>query len=197
MIRVAQLMLVLAAAALWVASRLTWVQVTTFDELTHPQTTTVDGATWSTALIPLALLLLAAAIAALAVRGWPLRVLAVLVAVASAGMGYLAISQRVIGGVAARGARLAEVPVVHLVDVQRHYGGAVVTMVAAVCALVAAVLLMRAAANAGSGAAKYAAPAARRTGALREESDGAISERMIWDAIDEGHDPTNPNNKGR
>ena len=42
--------------------------------------TTLSGATWSTALLPLALLLLAAAVAALAVRGWPLRVLAVLVA---------------------------------------------------------------------------------------------------------------------
>ena len=62
---------------------------------------------WSTALVPLALLLLAAAVAALAVRGWPLRLLAVLVAAASAGMAYLAISLWVIRDVAVRGADLA------------------------------------------------------------------------------------------
>ena len=104
-IRVAQLVLVLAAAALWVASRMTWVEVTSFDGLGQPRTTTLSGGTWSTALMPLALLLLAAAVAALAVRGWPLRVLAVLVAMTSAGMGYLAISLWVIRDVArSRGA---------------------------------------------------------------------------------------------
>ena len=74
------------------ASRLTWVQVSSFDGLGQPKSADLSGAAWSTALIPLALLALAAAIAALAVRGWPLRVLALLVAAASAGMGYLAIS---------------------------------------------------------------------------------------------------------
>ncbi len=92
MIRVAQLLLVLAAAALWGASRLTWVEVTSFDGLGQPRTATLSGGSWSTALVPLAVLLLAAAIAALAVRGWPLRLLAVLVAVSSAGLAYLAIN---------------------------------------------------------------------------------------------------------
>ena len=65
--------------------------------------------------MPLAVLLLAAAVAALAVRGWPLRMLAVLVAVTSAGMAYLAISLWVIRDVAVRAAHLAEVPVADLV----------------------------------------------------------------------------------
>ncbi len=74
MTRVAQLLLVLAAAGLWAASRLTWVQISSFDELGQPKTTDLARSTWSTALIPLALLVLAAAVAALAVRGWPLRI---------------------------------------------------------------------------------------------------------------------------
>ena len=45
MIRVGQLLLVLAAAGLWAASQMTWAQITTFDGLTHPKTATVDGAT--------------------------------------------------------------------------------------------------------------------------------------------------------
>ena len=73
----------LAALGLWVASRLTWVvSPDSFDGLGQPKTTTLDGGAWSTALLPLALLLLAAAVAGLAVRGWPLRLLALLVAAA-------------------------------------------------------------------------------------------------------------------
>jgi uncharacterized membrane protein (TIGR02234 family) len=199
--RFAQVLLVLAAIALWLASRLTWVEVRSFDGLGQPKTATLTGASWSTALIPLALLVLAAAVAALAVRGWPLRLLAVLVAAGSAGMAYLAISLWVIRDVAVRAADLAQVPVADLTGTQRHYGGAVITLVAALGTLVGAVLLMRSAAKARPAAAKYVAPAARRATAQRAESGGAMSERMMWDALDEGHDPTNdpanPDSKGR
>jgi uncharacterized membrane protein (TIGR02234 family) len=176
-----------------VASRMVWVEVTSFDGLGQPKAVALNGASWSTALVPLAVLLLAAAVAALAVRGWPLRLLAVLVAAASAGMAYLAISLWVIRDVAVRAAHLADVPVADLVGTQRHYWGAVVTVVAAVLTLVGAVLLMRAAARAKPEAARYE----RRPAPQREEPPSAMSERAIWDALDEGRDPTNPDNKGR
>lgn len=199
MTRIAQLLLVVAAAALWVASRFTWVDVSSFDGLGQPRTTALDGAAWSTALIPLALLVLAAAVAALAVRGWPLRLLAVLVAAAAAGTAYLAVSLWVVPDVAVRAANLADVPVADLTGTERHYVGAVITLVAAVLTLVGAALLMRAAAKPRAATAgKYAAPAARREAAAKqEESGGSMSERMMWDALDEGRDPTNPDNKGR
>ncbi len=200
MIRVAQGVLLLAAVSLWVASRLTWVEIGSFDGLGHPRTADLTGAAWSTALIPLALLVAAAAVAALAVRGWPLRVLALLVAAASAGMGYLAISLWVIVDIAVRAARLAEVPVADLLGTQRHYGGAVLTLVAAALSLFGSVLLMRSATGPRSDAARYA----RRRPVEPQESDklgAGMSERMIWDALDEGADPTqdpaNPENKGR
>ncbi|MGB6762901.1 TIGR02234 family membrane protein, partial [Mycobacterium sp.] len=147
-----------------------------------------SGAAWSAALLPLALLLLATAVAALAVRGWALRMLAVLVAVASLATGYLAISLLVIPDVAPRGADLARVPVLELVGSQRHYPGPVITLASAACTLVGAVLLMRAATTARGTATKYVTPAARRSLAQRDE--GVMSERMIWDALDEGRDPT-------
>ena len=197
MIRIAQALLAAAAAALWGASRLTWVEVRSFDGLGQPKTAVLSGASWSTALVPLALLLLAAAVAALALRGWLLRLLSVLVAVATAGMGYLAISLWVIHDIALRAAGLAQVPVAQLIGTQRHYGGAVLGLGAAVGALAAAVLLMRAAAKARPGVAKYAAPGARREAAQRDRPGAALSERMMWDALDEGHDPTAPDNKGR
>lgn len=198
MIRVAQILLTLAAAGLWVASRLTWVEVTSFDGLGQPKTSTLAGGSWSTALIPLAVLLLATAAAALAVRGWPLRVLALLVAVASGGMAYLAISLWVIRDVAVRAANLAEVPVADLLGTQRHYAGAVVTLAAAVVVLAAAVLLMRSAVKDRSGAARFARRAAAPAGA---GADGSMSERALWDALDKGSDPTrepsDPDSEGR
>src|SRR6202453_2814232 len=144
-IRIAQVLLAASAVGLWAASRLTWVDLRTFDGLSPPKVTTLSGAAWSAALLPLALLLLATAVAALAVRGWALRMLAVLVAVASLATGYLAISLLVIPDVAPRGADLARVPVLELVGSQRHYPGPLITLATAASTLVSAVLLMRAA----------------------------------------------------
>ena len=85
-----------------------------------------------------------------------------------------------------------------LVGTQRHYWGAVITLVAAVVTLVGAVLL---AAFAGQGAARSGqvrgSCAAAGGGAATRSAGTDMSERMIWDALDEGRDPTNPDNKGR
>ena len=198
MTRVAQLLLVVSALALWVASRMSWVDVTSFDGLGQPKSTTLNGATWSTALVPLALVALAAAVATLAVRGWVLRLVGGLVAVATVGMGYLGIGLWVVPDVAVRAAELAQIPITALIDTERHHAGAVVTLVAAGCALVGAVLLVRSAAQAKAGTktGKYLAPAAKREAARQETPEAEMSERMIWDALDEGRDPTS-DNEGR
>lgn len=122
-IGIAQLLLVVAAGALWTASRLPWVVIRSFDGLGPPKEVTLSGASWSTALVPLALLILATAAAALAVRGWPLRVLAGLMAAASLAVGYLGISLWVIPDVAVRGADLAHVSLASLVGTERHHWG--------------------------------------------------------------------------
>jgi uncharacterized membrane protein (TIGR02234 family) len=184
----AQTLLVVAAAGLWAASRLTWVVLRSFDGLGPPKTTTLSGAIWSAALLPLTLLLLVTAVAAVAVRGWLLRTLALLVAVASLAAGYLAISLWVIPDVAMRGADLAHVSTLSLAGSERHGLGPSITLVAAVCTLAGAVLLMQAAPSARSETTKYLTPAARRS--LAQPSDGVTSERMIWDALDDGWDPT-------
>lgn len=198
--RIAQVLLAVAGLALWGASRMSWVDVTSFDGLSQPKTTTLSGGQWSTALVPLALLVLAAAVAALAVRGWSLRLLALLVAVSSAGMGYLGIGLWAINDVSVRAADLAEVPVADLVSTARYYWGAGLSLAAAVLTLAGAVLLLRAARVGGvsaAGSTKYDAPAARRAAARSESGDGDMSERMMWDALDEGRDPTGGDNEGR
>lgn len=190
MIRVGQLLLVVAAIGLWVASRLPWVAVQSSDGLGQPKTSTLNGAAWSNALLPMAVLLLAAAVAGLAVRGWLLRVVAVLLGVVSLALGYLGISLFVMPDVGPRGAELAQISVISLVGSERHYGGAAVTLGAAVCCLAAAVLLMRSASSGRHTTAKYATPAARRSAARAEDGEATMSERGMWDALDEGHDPT-------
>lgn len=197
-IGIAQLLLVAAAGALWTASRLPWVIVHSFDGLGPPKAVTLSGASWSTALLPLALLMVATAVAAVAVRGWPLRLLAGLLAAASFAIGYLGISLWALPDVAVRGADLAHIPLVSLVGSERHYWGALAAVMAALCALIAAVLLIRAASISGAdreSTTKYAAPGARRSMARGDDGDpaaqvGGMSERMIWDALDEGRDPT-------
>jgi uncharacterized membrane protein (TIGR02234 family) len=189
-IRIAQLLLVVAAGGLWVASRLPWVTIGSFDGLGQPKAITLPGGLWSTALLPLALLLLATAVVAVAVRGWPLRVLAILVAVSSLVTAYLAVRLWVLEDVSGPAAELAHVPLPTLVGGQRHYTAAAITLTAAVCTLVGAVLLIRSATSAAGGTTKYVAPAARRSRARRD--DVVRSERMIWDVLDEGRDPTQP-----
>jgi uncharacterized membrane protein (TIGR02234 family) len=186
-------MLVVAAAALWGSSRLTWVDVTSFDGLGQPKTVSLSGGTWATALVPLALLLLAAAVAVLAVRGTPLRLLEVLVAVSSAGMAYPAITLWAVRDVNVPAAHLADVPMADLVGTTRHNTGAVITVAAALLTLAAAVLLMRSATKESSGLTRYT----RRAPAEPGKPTEAASDRMLWDALDAGRDPTDPDNKGR
>ena len=193
MTRIAPLLLVLSAAALWGASRMVWVDVQSFDGLGQPKTAALTGGTWSTALVPLAAILLVAAVAPIAVRGWRLGVLAVVIAGMSAVMGYLAISLWVIRDVAVRAVHLAGVPAADLVGTQRHYGGAILTLVAAVGALVGAVLLLRSVAKPRPEVDRYE----RRRSAQSPQDDADASERVMWDALDEGLDPTDPDNKGR
>lgn len=184
MIRVAQALLLAAAAALWVASRLPWVSVGSADGLGQPKTTTLNGAAWATALLPLAVLLVAAALAGLAVRGALMRVVALLLAVVSFALGYLGLTLIVMPDVGPRGAALAGVDIATLVSSERHLSGAFVTLGAAVGVLFAAVLLMRSAVSAAH-AAKYAAP-----GTPRPVGADVLTDRAMWDALDEGHDPT-------
>ena len=193
MIRLGQLLLLVSAGALWGASRMAWVDVQSFDGLGQPKTTALTGASWSTALVPLAAILLVAAIAPIAVRGWRLGLLSFIVAAISAVMGYLAISLWVIRDVGVRAAHLADVPITALTATSRHYGGAILTLVAAVGALVGAVLLMRSVAKPRPEVARYE----RRRSEPSPQEASAPSERAIWDALDEGRDPTDPDNKGR
>lgn len=180
-------LLLIAAGGLWGASKFTWVRLRSFDGLGEPRTILVSGADWSAALVPLAVALVAAAIATLAIRGWALRILAVLVAVIGAGAAYLGVSLWAVRDVGPRAADVKNVPVSTLIGADRLSGGATTAVVAAVVVVLAAIALLRAAR--GVVDTKYQTPAARRSDSA-DLGEKTQSERVMWDSLDDGQDPT-------
>ncbi|MGV9741736.1 TIGR02234 family membrane protein [Nocardia farcinica] len=191
-------LLAVAAALMWGASRLTWVRVTSADGLTEPRTDDLVGATWFGALTPLALVLLAAVAAVLATRGWLRRVVGVLVALVAAVTAVPAFALLTgSGATAERAGALAELPGrATVTEVQTSIFPAVVTMTAALCAFAAGLLLARMPRESAGLSGRYDNPGARRAAAAEEvakqrnQEGGALSERVLWDALDAGEDPT-------
>jgi len=192
--RLTVLALVLAAGALWAASRLTWVQVRTVDDLRGVRLSTLTGETWTAELAPLALVVLAAVAATLALRGFALRVLSavlVVVGVAAAVPGV----QLLIGGASTeRAAGLATPPVLaDQASTTTAAGGPALALLGALLTLVAAAFLLRSPRTARGLSSRYQSPAALKDGAVEAvdfASDENVSERLLWDALDAGRDPT-------
>ncbi|ARE34645.1 hypothetical protein A0W34_16015 [Rhodococcus sp. BH4] len=191
------LLLALSAAALWGSSRMTWVHLTSSDGKTLERTTDLDGSTWAAAMTPLALALLAAIAASFAVRGWALRVVGLLVALVAVAVAVPAVQLLVSGASADRAVELAELSG-HPEDLSTTVSvlPALLALVGAVAALGAAVLLMRKPPVRGGLSSKYDNPAARREAAAKlgqgdkPASDEPVTQRMLWDALDAGEDPT-------
>ncbi|MBD0022973.1 TIGR02234 family membrane protein [Gordonia pseudamarae] len=218
---IAALLLAVAAAVFWAAAQLHWcrVEAEPFDGLTDQRAFEVKGSAWSPWLTPLALVLLAAIAAALSVRGWGLRLIAILVAAGGVVAAVPVISLLTDGADAGYAGDVADMPdryQVLFVDVN-EWAVSTVLVGAAVC-VAAGVFLLRAARGGVAPASKYRTPAARRDDAEREifrqyeerkaaqnrtpadrdpdgpepaePTPGGASERMLWDALDTGLDPT-------
>nr|WP_322003056.1 TIGR02234 family membrane protein [Rhodococcus qingshengii] len=176
---------------------MTWVHLTSSDGKTLERTTDLDGSTWAAAMTPLALALLAAIAASFAVRGWALRVVGLLVALVAVAVAVPAVQLLVSGASADRAVDLAELSG-HPEDLSTTFSvlPALLALVGAVAALGAAVLLMRKPPVRGGLSSKYDNPAARREAAAKlgqgdkPASDEPVTQRMLWDALDAGEDPT-------
>lgn len=191
------LLLAVAAAALWGSSRMTWVRLTSSDGKTLERTTDIVGSTWSAAMTPLALALLAAVAASFAVRGWAVRVVGLLVAAVAIAVAVPAIQLIVSGASADRAADLAELsghPEQLATDVVIL--PALLALLGALAAIAAAILLVRTPSARGGLSSKYDNPAARREAAAQlgsaegRPADEPVTQRMLWDALDAGEDPT-------
>ncbi|MCD2131144.1 TIGR02234 family membrane protein [Rhodococcus qingshengii] len=176
---------------------MTWVHLTSSDGKTLERTTDLDGSTWAAAMTPLALALLAAIAASFAVRGWALRVVGLLVALVAIAVAVPAVQLLVSGASADRAVELAELSG-HPEDLSTTVSvlPALLALLGAVAALGAAVLLMRKPPVRGGLSSKYDNPAARREAAAKlgqgdkPASDEPVTQRMLWDALDAGEDPT-------
>ncbi|MFC9896074.1 TIGR02234 family membrane protein [Nocardia sp. NPDC127579] len=199
-VRLPVVLLALAAALMWGASRMIWVTVSSADGLTEPRTDELDGGVWFGALTPLALVLLAAVAAVLATRGWPRRVIGVLVALVAA---VTAVPSFALltgsGNLEQRAATLAELPARATVTAASAAPfPAVLALLGAVAAFVAALLLTRMPRDTAQLSGKYDNPVTRRAAATEqvarqrdaEQPGGPLSERVLWDALDAGTDPT-------
>lgn len=208
---IASLLLVGAAAAFWGASRLVWCEVFAEDGLAPQRRFDVRGADWSPWLTPLALVYLAAVAAALTVRGWGLKLIAALVAIGGVVAAIPAISLATEGANSEYAVNAGEIPDRYqVVAVIANGWVAAVVLLGTALSVAGAVMLLRVG-KVGAAPSKYQTPAARRedlereifrnherkravaAGELSEDEadDGSSSnERIMWDALDTGLDPT-------
>ncbi|WP_327114713.1 TIGR02234 family membrane protein [Nocardia sp. NBC_01730] len=196
-------LLALAAAALWGSSRMTWVTLTSSDGLTQPRTDHLNGGVWFGVLTPMALVLLASIAAVLATRGWLRRVIGVLITLVAAVTAVPAFALLTNSGkIAERAAKLAELPArAQVGEVTPTVFPAALALLGAIAAFVAGALLTRMPAETGRLSGKYDNPVFRRAAATAEvtqrraetadpEPPPQLSERVLWDALDAGTDPT-------
>ncbi|WP_026918975.1 TIGR02234 family membrane protein [Gordonia shandongensis] len=206
---VALVLLLLAAAGLWGASQLTWAQVLTADRLGPPREWTVTGATWSPLLLVVPGVIVAAALVQFALRGWALRAVAILVAILAVLAAIPAISLLTDGEDNMYVAKMVDLPSrAQVTGIPTNSGPGFLVIAAVVAAVVGAVAMARTARDPGM-SSKYSSPAARRAElerrvfADRERAEAQAAagqtptrgetesnERLLWDSLDEGIDPT-------
>ncbi|WP_018179724.1 Trp biosynthesis-associated membrane protein [Jongsikchunia kroppenstedtii] len=215
---IAGLALVLGAVCLWAASRMTWAKLTAYDHL-QVKTFKATGSDWSPWLIAVPIVLVAALAAMVALKGWALRVAAVVVAVLCVLAVIPTISTLTGGNNVNYATKAADVPGLFIVEsISTPKWPAVLVVVGAIFGVFGAVQMMRLAVGATGLSSKYQTPAARRAELEREifdkktsgsasggssagdSSSGGSStdkaapadpsDRLLWDALDSGEDPT-------
>lgn len=176
------LMLLVAAALLWGASAATWADQRYRTPFSGERTGTLTGGMLRPELVPLALATLAAVAAVLATGGWMRRVVGLLVTLEGALLvwrllGWLS------GPVAAPPVPAAPPGSEPIEQVATGPLGPALMAAASVALLVTGVLVTVGARRMPAMGAKYSAPASAR----RDTRD---PDRRLWDALDEGDDPT-------
>lgn len=195
-------LLAIAAIVLWAVSRMRWTQVVAEDGLGEPRFLDVRGSDWSPWLVAVALLFVAGIVAQFAVRGWALRIVALILAAVAV--------LSVVPAFSLLNAQENDTFAADAIDLDPKYdvratipahAPAYLLIAGAVCAAVAAFLMVRGAA-AGGMSSKYTSPAARREelerkvfaererAARGEQAEDDGNERLMWDSLDNGVDPT-------
>lgn len=173
----AALVLAVAAALLWAASAVTWVDQRYRTPFSGDVTFSATGAMVRPELVPVALVALAAIAAVLATGRWLRRVLGVVLCLAGAFLVWRGVGQPVAG--AYRGVPSGSAPIA---GPSVNPVGPVFMVIAALALAGAGFLVARYAHRMPEMGAKYAAPGENRT--VKDPH------KRLWDALDEGEDPT-------
>lgn len=208
--RVGALLIGVGALVLWLASRATWMTVHYEDDRTGSGTVDVNGATWSTEVTAVVLLLLAAAVAGLALRRWGRRIVGVIGAVAALGVVIPPLSlligspsaerakalltyggeETTIGSTTGQAA-IPEWATISAIDVASL--APVAAVVGALLAAAGAVLLAFRPGKDSATVNKYEKASQRREKIEQDLEAEPDSGRVLWDAIDADVDPTDTN----
>ena len=164
--------LLAGAGLLWASSKLAWSWSVEVTPLHGKVVDARDGATEATALVPLALLSIAAIAAAVATSGWPRRIVGGLVVLAGLGMIVVAFTHlAAVFGAHPNGYPLSQIVLAH-----------VFALLAGVLVAPAGTLIIRGAADLPRLGANYETPAG---GKRKRDPDDEL-----WRALSEGEDPT-------
>lgn len=202
--RVSALLLGVAAACLWGASRMDWVVADTADDLAGGRSIAISGGQWSMEITALTLVILAGCVAGLALRRLGRRVVGVLCALAAVGASWSGLSM--LAGTpdpeharnVLRAAANNETAVnaegisewANVVAVHPQTAGPVVSLLACAVVLFAGVLLAMRPGEDSARLNKYERQAAREEKIERELEESPDSGRVLWDAIDADIDPS-------
>jgi hypothetical protein len=162
--------LLLGAAALWGASRMTWFAEFRDAGVRGIVLYTENGAQRAGALVPLALLALAGIAGMVAIGGWPRRVLGAVLVLAGAGACWVGVNGVRFGGYA------AGLPVAQMLI------GRGLAVLAGILVIVAGSVGIKGASRMPRLGERYSAPGAKRT--------ARDPDTELWEALTDGEDPT-------
>ncbi|MCQ9330637.1 TIGR02234 family membrane protein [Corynebacterium phoceense] len=200
------LLMAVAATLLWFSSQTTWITATVEDDKAGTGELAVQGSTWSLELTAIALLFLAGVIAGLALRRTARRIVGAVVALAAIGVSWrpmaaltsqvaLARLQMLLQAQQSNDNAVESVAISSWAvvrDATVSPLGPVLALIAAAFGLVGGILLaMRPGAD-GVRSTKYETKAARAEKLEEELETAPDSGRVMWDALDEDIDPTDP-----
>lgn len=200
------LLMAVAAIVLWFSSQTTWITATVDDDKAGTGELAVQGSTWSLELTAIALLFLAGVIAGLALRRTARRIVGAVVALAAIGVSWrpmaaltsqvdlvrlqMLLQAQQSNDNAVESVAISSWAVVR--DATVSPLGPVLALIAAAFGLVGGILLaMRPGAD-GVRSTKYETKAARAEKLEEELETAPDSGRVMWDALDEDIDPTDP-----
>lgn len=198
-------LVLLGAGLTWASSRAGWITMQVADGLQPPRPESVIGATWAAELAPIALAMGAAVVALLVVRGSFYRVVGVVIGALALAVGVAATRSLVAGAEMDRVRQLEALPArAEIAELAVVWWAPGLALAGALAALAGAVLAVVVPLQGKAASGRYQTPSARRDDARAvlhsEGREGAISggaaagipldERLLWDALDAGEDPT-------